>query len=310
MLVDISEVAENIYMIDDQLLSIPKWGSVYLVNEEKKALIDTGPTSSKDTVLEAIKRIGVKPEDIDYIIATHIHLDHSGGAGALIREMPEAQVLVHHRGAKHLVNPAKLVGSATEVQGGAVVADFGDVVPVSIERVKPVYDGDSLELSKGQVLKFIDAPGHAPHELCIYESRNNGVFVGDAAGIQVGDDEVFQPGTTPPNFDLELNIATLEKLVELNPSIIYFAHFGAADRAREVLFVAIDKLKVWGDIVDEAVRENMVDSVEDKLMAQARAELKVIKEKSLYKFLTEVHIPLCIAGYKKYYEDKHKVKNN
>jgi len=113
-MVDIDEVAEKIYLIDDQLYSIPKFGSVYLLNEEKKALIDCGPTTSVNTVLAGVKKVGVKPEDITYIIVTHIHLDHAGGAGVLLRNMPQAQVVVHYKGAQHLINPVNLVNSATE----------------------------------------------------------------------------------------------------------------------------------------------------------------------------------------------------
>ncbi|GAI19640.1 unnamed protein product, partial [marine sediment metagenome] len=108
---EVSKVSENIYMIDDQLYSIPKYGSVYLINEDKKALIDSGPTTSANSVLDGIKAVGVRPEDIDYIIVTHIHLDHSGGVGVLLRDMPQAQVFVHYKGARHLVNPAKLISS-------------------------------------------------------------------------------------------------------------------------------------------------------------------------------------------------------
>ena len=167
-MVDINKVAENIYMIDAQLFSIPRWGSVYLIDEEKKALIDTGPTTSVKAVLDGIRSAGVKPEDIDYLIATHIHLDHAGGTGVIIKDMPKAQVIVHHRGARHLVNPAKLIRSVMATQGEEVMLKYGEVVPIEEERVKPVYDGDMLKLSDRQLLRFIDAPGHAPHELCIY----------------------------------------------------------------------------------------------------------------------------------------------
>ncbi|GAH08832.1 unnamed protein product, partial [marine sediment metagenome] len=175
-MVEVSKVAENIYMIDDQLYSIPKYGSVYLINEEKKALIDSGPTTSANSVLNGIKAIGVRPEDIDYIIVTHIHLDHAGGVGVLLRYMPQAQVVVHYKGARHLVNPAKLISSMIADQGEEVMIRYGEVVPIESSRVQAIYDGDTIKLSDRQVLKFVDAPGHASHELCIYESRNNGIY--------------------------------------------------------------------------------------------------------------------------------------
>ncbi len=304
-MVDVAEVAENIYMIDAKLYSIPRWGSVYLINEERKALIDTGPTTSANAVLDGIKRIGVRPEDIDYIIVTHIHLDHAGGAGVLIKDMSQAQVVVHHKGAKHLVNPERLVSSVIDTQGEEVVARDGEIIPIEKYRVKPTYEGDVLKLSERQVLKLIDAPGHAPHEICIYESRNNGLFTGDAVGTYLAEDEILLPITPPPSFDLELYINTLERLMKLKATKIYFAHFGVSNKVQESLQLAMDKLQVWDDIVTKAIEENEFDSVAERMIAQACAELEPIREmESLYKYLTEVIVPMNAAGYVKYYQEK------
>ncbi|MFC1870201.1 MBL fold metallo-hydrolase, partial [Chloroflexota bacterium] len=114
---DVIEVGENIHLIDNRLYSIPELGATYLINEEKKALVETGPTSSAGFILDGLKEAGVKPGDIDYIIVTHIHLDHAGGAGFLLKYMPQAKVVVHHRGARHLADPARLVKSMREAQG-------------------------------------------------------------------------------------------------------------------------------------------------------------------------------------------------
>lgn len=307
-MVDIKEVAENIYMIDDQLFSNPEFGSVYLINEEKKALIDTGPATSVSVVLDGIKRAGVRSEDIDYIIVTHIHLDHAGGAGVIIKGMPHAQVIVHHRGARHLVNPARLVSSTIEVQGEEAMVKHGEVVPVEAERVKPVYEGDVLKLGEKQDLRFIDAPGHAPHELCIYESRNSGLFVGDAAGMSVAENEILLLDTPPPSFDAELCINTLERLMKLKATMIYFAHFGVSDKVQENLRLAIDKLQVWDDMITEAVKEGGLEAAVERIMAQVGAELEPIRKvEPLYKYMTEVATPLSIAGYLKYYQKKHGV---
>jgi len=307
--VDINEIAENIYMIDNQLYSIPKWGSVYLINEERKALVDPGPTTSVDKVLDGIKRIGVSPGDINYIIVTHIHLDHAGGTGVLIRDMPQAEVVVHHKGARHLVNPAKLISSVMEVQGGEAMVRDGEVVPINVDRVKPVFDGNEIRLSEKQILKFIDAPGHAPHELCIYESRNNGLFTGDAVGVHIAESEVLLPATQPPSFDLELCIDTLRRLMKLKATVIYFPHFGVSNGVQEILQLAIDNLQVWDDIVTEAVKGNGFDSAAERVAAQACAKLEPIRKmESLYEHLTNLYIPTCVNGYIKYYQEKHGVR--
>ena len=306
-MVDIKEVAEDIYLIDNQLYSIPKWGSVYLVNEAKKALIDTGPTTSSKAVLEGIKRVGVSPEDIDYLIVTHIHLDHAGGVGTLLKYMPQARVVVHHKGARHLVNPVRLVDSVREAQGEKVMRLLGEVVPVETERVMPVSGDDVIKLSAQQALRFIDAPGHASHELCIYESRNHGLFSGDAVAISVAENKILLPVTPPPSFDLEAYLDTLERLMTLKATALYFAHFGVVDKVQENLQLAMDKLRFWDKIVSKAIKEDGFDWAAEKFRAQLYLELEPVrKTASLYKYLTEGLVPLNVAGYIKYYQDKHK----
>jgi glyoxylase-like metal-dependent hydrolase (beta-lactamase superfamily II) len=305
-MVDTKEVAENIYLIDDQLYSIPKWGSVYFVNETKKALIDTGPTTSASAVLDGIRKIGVSPEDIDYLVVTHIHLDHAGGAGFLLKNMPGAQVVVHQKGAKHLAAPEKLVSSFAAAMGQEMMAKVGEVVPIEVERINPVDDNDVLELGKGQTLKFIHSPGHAPHELCIWESRNNGLFSGDGIGISVADNEVLLPVTPPPSFDLEIYLDTLKRLMVLPVQMIYFAHFGASHKVEESLQIASDKLQLWNGIIANAVAENGFDGAAVKLQAQICAELEPVKKMdALYKYLTGGLALLNVAGYLKYYREKH-----
>ena len=306
-MVDINEVAENIYMIDDQLYSIPQCGSVYLINEEKKALIDAGPTTSADTVLDGVRKVGVRPEDIDYLIVTHIHLDHAGGAGVLIKDMPKARVVVHHKGARHLINPSKLISSVLAAQGEEAMVRTGGVVPIEEQQVQPVYDGDEIELGDKQVLKFIDAPGHAPHELCIYESRNNGLFTGDAAGLYVAN-EILLPSTPPPNFDEELYVDTLQRLMKLDASMIYFAHFGVGNEVQKILKLALYKLQIWRDMVTRAIEEDNLDGVAERIIAQACAELEPIREMAVYEHLTQRSIPGNVAGYIKCYQERHEAK--
>lgn len=301
-MVEVSKVAENIYMIDDQLYSIPKYGSVYLINEDKKVLIDSGPTTSANSVLNGIKAVGVRPEDIDYIIATHIHLDHSGGAGVLLQDMPQAQVVVHYKGAKHLVDPANLISSMTADQGEEVMIRYGEVVPIESGRVQAIYDGDTIKLSDRQVLKFIDAPGHASHELCIHESRNNGIFAGDAAGVFIPEGEILLPS---PNRDPELCVNTLRRLMELNATTVYFSHFGTSNKVQQILQSAIDKLQAWNEIVDKTIKDNMFESASERMVAQICAELEPVRKmKPLYTHLINHFVPESASFHIKYYQRK------
>ena len=305
-MIDIKEVAENIYCIDDGVYGVKGWGSVYLIKEEGKALVDTGPTTSAPLVLEGMAKVGVSPKDINYIIATHIHLDHSGGAGFLLKKMPQAQVVVHQRGAKHLIDPSRLVASMVAVQGEETKRMFGEVVPVAESRVRVVTDGDTVDLGCEQVLKIIDAPGHAPHELCVLENKSNGLFTGDAGGMYLGEG-ISAPLTPPPSFDAELYIATLEKMADMKPSRLYVAHFGVVMRVKEHFEAVIDELRLMEELAGRLAKTNELDKLAEKLLAKKSAKLARIKRSSpaLYKYVVEHGIPMNVSGFVKYYKEKH-----
>jgi len=306
-MVDIREVAENVYLIDNEVYGVKGWGSVYLLNEERKALIDTGPANSAPVILDGMKRVGIGPEDISYIIATHIHLDHAGGAGFLLQKMPRAQLIVHGRGAKHLINPSKLVASMISVQGEKTMQLFGEVVPVEESRVRIVADGDRIDLNCEQILRIMDAPGHAPHELFISESRNNGVFTGDGAGMYL--DGIILPLTPPPSFDAETYIATLEKLAGLEPSRIYFAHYGVTTKVTEYIEKVIEVLREEDDFITRAVEAKNTANLEKRLITARMKQLALFKKEKTeaYRFAVEHIIPMNVAGYLKYYQEKHGV---
>ena len=238
---DVKEVSKNVYLIDDDLYSIPGSGSVYFLAEDRKALIDTGPATSAKVVLKGIQQLGFKGKDVDYIILTHIHLDHAGGAGTLVQEMPNAQVMAHYKAVKHLLDPSRLVSSTIEAQGPESMNRNGEVLPVAEQLVMAVHDGDVVRLSNKQILTLLECPGHAPHELCIFESRNSGLFVGDAVGHYIAGTGIMVPITPPPSFDMELYIQTLNRLINMNATKIYFSHFGTGEPVTDILQTAIQK---------------------------------------------------------------------
>jgi glyoxylase-like metal-dependent hydrolase (beta-lactamase superfamily II) len=304
-LADVSEVAARVYMIDERLYSLPQWGSVFLLDEDKKALIDSGPSTSSRYVLDGIRAAGVRPADIDYIIVTHVHLDHSGAAGGLLEEMPRAQVVVHHKGARHLTDPRRLLASTIEAQGAAADARLGEVRPVDPARVQAVREGDTITLSDKQVLKFMETPGHAPHELCIYESRNRGVFTGDAVALNLAGGEVFLPYHPPPAFDLEKCLATLRRLQALQAGIIYYAHFGFSTAVERDLDLAVEKLLGWHRIATEALAQGDSVGLDGRFIAQALTELGPLRgTPALYDYMADIDLALVAAGHAKYYREK------
>ena len=305
---DRDEVAENIYLIDNLVYSMPRSGSVYLINEEKKALVEVGPPSSVDSVLNGIRAAGVEPEDIDYIVVTHIHLDHSGGAGVLLTHMPKAKVVAHHLDIRHLVNPQRLINSMRKVQGDGFWAKVGQVVAVPSPRVQAVHGGDTIELGSQQTLRIIDAPGHSPNHICIFETRNGGVFSGEAAGSLMADGKIILPVNTPPAFDLEQYVATIDRLMKLNPSMLYYSHFGVTSAVQDNLEQAREKALIWDDIVTAALRENAAQSIVERMADRFRDEIELARGNiPLYDYLMS-NMQVYAAAYIKYHQDRHRAE--
>jgi len=300
-----NEVAEGIYLIDAEMYSIPRFTSVYLVADEKIALIESGPSTSAEAILDGIRQQGVDPQNIAYIVVTHIHLDHAGGAGTLIKHMPQAQVLVHEKGAKHLVDPSKLMESVKQTWGEDGMQEQGSMLPIEAQRVHHVNDGDVLELGRRRKLTMIHAPGHAPHEICIYDSKSRGLFTGDAAGIYFPKEEVLVPTTPPPGFDLDIAIATIKKLMEIPTDLLLFSHFGVTRKVRETLVLAIESLEKWGKIVWEAMAEGDFNSVVGKLREQASLDMAgALGNAALCEYMINSFVPLCATGYMNHYQKK------
>ncbi|MFX4262212.1 MBL fold metallo-hydrolase [Pelotomaculum propionicicum] len=230
----------NIHQIDvcDQE---PERTSCYLIAAEKVALIETGPAPGTFYIMKALKNLGIPPEKVDYIIVTHIHLDHAGGAGTMTRELPRAKVLAHPRGARHLVDPARLVAGARAIYGDSFERLFGEILPVPGERVYTPADGETLDLGGGRTLIFYHTPGHARHHFVVHDPASRGVFSGDALGVRfqslsklAGSD--FTLLSTPPSeFDPAAAMETLDRAGRLDLEYIYFTHFGRAGGVSSIL---------------------------------------------------------------------------
>lgn len=210
----------------------PKLAAFYLIVEgNQAAFIDTGTSHSVADTLDVLARKRLTPEQVAYVIPTHVHLDHAGGAGVMMRHFPNAKLVVHPKGARHLIDPAKLIAGVAEVYGAAAVArDYGEIVPVDATRVIEAPDMFSLDLN-GRRLLFLDTPGHARHHFCVVDEQSRGIFTGDTCGLSyreldtVNGEFVF-PTTTPIQFDPEALHASINRLVELKPTLLYLTHFG------------------------------------------------------------------------------------
>jgi glyoxylase-like metal-dependent hydrolase (beta-lactamase superfamily II) len=246
----ITELGSDIYQIDvcDQE---PDRTSCYLILSEKVALIETGPTPGTVHIKDALKDLGIPPEKVDFIIVTHIHLDHAGGAGIMARDLPQAKVFVHPRGARHLVEPARLVAGARAIYGDSFERLFGEVLPIPGERVITPADGEKLDLGGGRVLTFYHTPGHARHHFVIYDQVSRGIFSGDALGVRfqalsslVGFDYTL-PSTPPSEFDPAGAIETFDRIGMLDLDYIYFTHYGRAGGVSTILARLQEQVKTF-----------------------------------------------------------------
>lgn len=215
----------------------PRFDACYLVVDSgRAAFIETGVNSGVPRLLAALEAHGLDRDAVDYVIPTHVHLDHAGGAGLLMHELPSARLVVHPRGAKHLVDPSVLVEGARTVYGAEVVArDYGELVPIPAERVMTTTDGMVLEVGR-RALRFADTPGHARHHNCIWDEVTRGWFTGDTFGIvypdlQTPNGPYNLPATAPVHFDPQALHETVARLLAERPEVMYLTHFGAVHDA-------------------------------------------------------------------------------
>jgi glyoxylase-like metal-dependent hydrolase (beta-lactamase superfamily II) len=205
-----------------------------------------------------------------------------------------------------MVDPSRLIAGAISARGGDVSAMHGEVLPVDNDRVLPVGEGDSLTLGHSQTLVFLDTPGHAPHELCIHETRNGGVFTGDSLAMYIPDYDILLPYHPPTQFDLELCLETLGRLESLSPDRIYYSHFGVSENVRENIARARKMLLEWDDIIREAINNDALSEVKPKLVNRTVMELEPIKNipdmALLYSYLTEKSFPMSAEGHIAYYK--------
>ncbi|MBM3392536.1 MAG: MBL fold metallo-hydrolase [Betaproteobacteria bacterium] len=221
----------------------PLLDAIHLIVEDgRAALVDTATNASLPLVLAALAAKGLAPEQVDYVILTHIHLDHAGGAGALMRALPNARLTVHPRGARHMADPARLVAGTAAVYGEARArAMYGDILPVPAARILETPEGATLRLG-GRTLAFLDTPGHARHHVCIHDSRSGHVFAGDMFGLSyreldAGGRQFVFPTTTPTQFEPAAMHASIDRLLALRPGAIYVTHYG---RLRDVARLGAD----------------------------------------------------------------------
>jgi len=247
--IDIQEVAEGIYRFETPISFAEFKPTVYLIREPQGVLIEPGPSATVGTIQEALAQVGMT--DLTYIIPTHIHMDHAGGAGALAELFPRAKVIVHPRGLKHAVEPSRLIESVKMVWGDDFEEHFGPIIPVPESQIQAVDDGEVITAGSRE-LQMIHAPGHAPHHLVIFDSKVKGLFCGEAVGLP----GYQMPTVAPMSFNLETYLSTIERLQQMNlgAEVLFYSH-GSVEKGPDALMArAADNARAISDIVLEGLK--------------------------------------------------------
>ncbi len=201
-----------------------------LVHAGRAAFIDSGTNLAVPRLLASLQALGLPPDAVDFVIPTHVHLDHAGGCGLLMQALPEAQLWVHPRGVRHLVDPTALWQGALAVYGQAEMErSYGELVPVPAHRVHATHDGMALDLA-GRTLYFADTPGHARHHHCIWDAQSRGWFTGDTFGLSYRELDTAQgafimPTSTPVQFDPPALHASIDRMMSFDPQCMYLTHY-------------------------------------------------------------------------------------
>ena len=282
-------------------------GSYLLSGGDDLVVIDPGPESMMEPLLNAIRSAGFDPRNVTHILATHIHLDHAGAVGSLMRHMPKAMVYAHSKGAPHLLDTSKVVASATRIYGERMQELWGEVEPVPAERLRTIEDGDTLHVA-GRKLDVHYSPGHAVHHVIFFDAHTGELFAGDTAGVRLQDVDYVRPPTPPPDIDIEAWLQSIDMMEHLQPSVLYIAHFGPTRDIPSHLSRLRTQLTAWGDFVLVQMREGKNE--EDILVAlimHTEPELLNIShdEHAVQRYEIAANYPMSVQGYMRYWRKKH-----
>ncbi|AXI07919.1 MBL fold metallo-hydrolase [Oceanobacillus zhaokaii] len=274
------QIDSRISLIDGHDLGVAGRTGTYVIQEEALTLIETGPSPSIKHVKNGLAALGLSLEDVRYIIVTHIHLDHAGGAGLLLQECPNAKVVVHPRGERHLIDPRKLAAGARAVYGDSFAELFDPIIPVPEEKIITKTEGDSLNIGPSCTLKFYDTPGHAKHHFSIFDPISNGMFTGDTVGVRYAQlnrngIDFFLPSTSPNHFDPNAMEKSIKRVRELNLDRIYFGHFGMTENVEEALQQVSKWLPIFVEEGEQVIAEGKgYDELAVRLMGRIRETLR------------------------------------
>ena len=290
----------------DTLQERPGMACCYLIERgEDVAFVEAGTSPGVPRLLTLLKARGIAPERVRYVIVTHVHLDHAGGAGALMAALPQATLVVHSRGARHLIDPAKLIAGATAVYGASAVAQmYGEIMAVPESRVVSPADGAALPFGEGELV-FVDSPGHARHHFSIWDAASQGFFTGDTFGLSYRDfDDAegpwIMPTTTPVQFEPEAWHATLDRYLSFKPQRMYLTHYSVVENVPLLaaqLRAGIERYVALGQSLAKADdrHQKLKTAMADDALAELRARNNPLPEAHV-RALLEMDLELNAQG--------------
>ena len=292
----IEEIAQETYRLETRIPGLKPMFSVYFINGKSSTLIEPGPAAIIPDIQKAVKELAL--ENLEYIIPTHIHLDHAGGLGRMLQLFPQSMGVVNSRAVEHVVDPSRLIRSTKMAFGDDFETVYGKILPVPQSRLRIVADNDSIVVGSRELL-FIHTPGHAPHHIAIFDTKTKGLFCGEALGL------IYSPGTpplpavAPPSFDPDIYLNNMVRLKELKPEFLFYSHGGLGKEPAKLISVAIENTRVIGEailrayrleVTDDMVIQNIGDFINDRfgfrmddyeLGSNVRAYLHYFKKKSI-----------------------------
>ena len=253
----ITPLGHDVYQIDTRMAGYDGITAGYLIRADRPCLVETGTAPSAPVVRDALAALGVGPGDLATVVVTHIHLDHAGGVGDIAELYPNAEIVVHERGARHLADPSRLMASARMVYGDELDELFGELLPTPAERIRAVEQTGVVDLGGGRRLESHYSPGHAKHHVGLLDSVSGDLYVGDAAGIYIPETGDQRPATPPPDFDLDVALNSLRTFADLRPTRLLFSHYGPVTEVDRALERSGEELRLWVEETRRAYRSGL-----------------------------------------------------
>ncbi len=291
----IEEVSEATYRLRAELEDARDPYSVYLLTGDETVLIEPGPAAVIPSILDGMKRLGLKR--LSYVIPTHIHMDHGGGAGKLARLFPEARVVVHPRGARHAIDPSRLIAATKLAYSDDFEHIYGSILPIPESQIQVAADGDTVRVG-GRELRIIHAPGHAAHHMTILDGKTCSLFCGEALGTLIpGTETSVLPSVSVGDLDVDLYLASIERLKKLRPRVLFFSHGGSVMAPDDIFSRLVENTVMLRDVILEGLRSgDTIEQIERRIRERLSGSVGAKAE--------AMDMAQTIAGYTAYFRKK------